>query len=56
MLLSANSLYRFSISVTAQPSAPAAFLGSVTTGTNRWGMPLYTPSSTTLGSIIRNLT
>ena len=33
-------LYRFIISNTAHCSAPAAFLGSVTTGISRWGMPL----------------
>ena len=32
--------YRFIISVTAHWRAPAAFLGSVTTGISRWGMPL----------------
>ena len=31
---------RFIISVTAHWRAPAAFLGSVTTGISRWGMPL----------------
>ena len=33
-------LYRFIISNTAHCSAPAAFLGSVTTGISRWGIPL----------------
>ena len=33
-------LYRFIISNTAHWRAPAAFLGSVTTGISRWGMPL----------------
>ena len=47
---SENILYRFIISYTAHCSAPAAFLGSVTTGISRWGMPLYGASSTILGS------
>ena len=47
---SEKALYRFIISLTAHWRAPAAFLGSVTTGMSRWGMPLYTPSSTILGS------
>ena len=42
--------------MTAQPSAPAALRGSVTTGTSRCGIPLYTPSSTTFGSIMRKRT
>ena len=37
---SENALYRFIISNTAHWRAPAAFLGSVTTGISRWGMPL----------------
>ena len=41
----ANKLYLLSISWTAQANAPAAFLGSVTTGIN-------TDNSTTLGSTI----
>src|SRR5699024_9307134 len=55
-LLSANIRYRRSISATAELSAPAAFLGSVITGISRWGMPLYSASSTTLGSIRISLT
>ena len=47
---SAKELYLASISLTAQLRAPAAFLGSVTTGIIRCGIPLYTLSSTTLGS------
>ena len=50
--LAANKLYLLSISCTAQASAPAAFLGSVTTGINKCGIPLYTDNSTTLGSTI----
>ena len=53
---SAKRLYLLSISWTAQAKAPAAFLGSVTTGINRWGIPLYTESSTTFGSTITSLT
>ena len=53
---SANKLYLLTISWTAQASAPAAFLGSVTTGINKCGIPLYTESSTTFGSIIRSFT
>ena len=52
----ANLLYLSSISWTAHANAPAAFLGSVTTGINKWGIPLYTDNSTTLGSTITNLT
>ena len=50
--VSENSRYRRSISMTAHCSAPAAFLGSVTTGTYRWGISLYTTNSTILGSIM----
>ena len=46
----ANKLYLFTISCTAQLSAPAAFLGSVTTGISKCGIPLYPDSSTILGS------
>jgi len=52
----ANTLYLLSISCTAHAKAPAAFLGSVTTGINKCGIPLYTESSTTLGSTITNFT
>lgn len=34
----------------------AAFLGSVTTGINKCGIPLYVDNSTTFGSINTNLT
>ena len=47
---SANSLYLFSISCTAQLRAPAAFLQSVTTGINKCGIPLYPDNSTIFGS------
>ena len=52
----AKRLYLFTISCTAQANAPAAFFGSVTTGINKCGIPLYTESSTTLGSIISSFT
>ena len=45
-----------SISCTAQAKAPAAFLGSVTTGISKCGIPLYTESSTTFGSTITSFT
>ena len=54
--LLANKLYLFTISCTAHASAPAAFLGSVTTGINKCGIPLYTDNSTTFGSTISNFT
>ena len=53
---SANKLYLLSISWTAHAKAPAAFLGSVTTGISKCGIPLYTESSTTLGSTITSFT
>ena len=52
----ANKLYLLTISCTAQANAPAAFFGSVTTGINKCGIPLYTESSTTFGSTITNFT
>ena len=52
----ANFSYRSVISATAQCNAPEAFFGSVTTGIIRCGIPLYTLSSTTFGSIIKSLT
>ena len=55
-LFCAKSLYLFSISSTAQFKAKAAFFASVTTGIKRWGISLYTLSSTTLGSISNNFT
>ena len=52
----ANKLYLLSISCTAHANAPAAFLGSVTTGINKCGIPLYTDNSTTFGSTITSFT
>ena len=46
----AKRLYLLTISCTAQLSAPAAFFGSVTTGINKCGIPLYPESSTIFGS------
>ena len=54
--IAANFLYLSVISLTAQLSAPAAFLGSVTTGNSKCGIPLYTLNSTTFGSTIISLT
>src|SRR6056300_1397965 len=45
-------MYLVSISLTAHFRATTAFLGSVTTGVSKWGMPSYTDSSNILGSII----
>ena len=53
---SLNLLYLSIISLTAQFKAAAASFGSVTTGQNRWGIPLYTLNSTTFGSIIISFT
>ena len=53
---SAKRRYLFIISLTAHCNAPAAFLGSVTTGIKRCGIPLYPPSSIIFGSIIISLT
>ena len=55
-MLSFKRLYLFCISTTAQLRAPAACLGSVTTGISKCGIPLYTPSSTIFGSTIIILT
>ena len=46
---------RRSISATADASAPAAFLGSLTMGQYRWGMFLYILNSTFLGSMSMSL-
>ena len=54
--LFAKRLYLFTISWTAHANAPAAFFGSVTTGINKCGIPLYTDNSTTLGSTINSFT
>ena len=54
--LASNKSYLFSISATIFLSAILAFLGSVTTGINKCGTPLYILSSTFFGSTKTNLT